>query len=63
MGGLGRARDGEETVDHRVDLLRHLQLAGWQKCPDPTVLPYRISEASSWKRAMSEPGFASSAAM
>jgi len=37
--------------------------SSWQKCPDPTVLPYRICGASACKRAMSARGCASLAAM
>jgi hypothetical protein len=33
-----------------------LGTSSWQKCPEPTVLPYRIWGNISWKRPMSERG-------
>lgn len=55
---------GIETVRKRsIIALTCSDTSSWQKCPEPTVLPYRISGNISWKRSMSDRGCSSSAAI
>ena len=63
LGLLGFVAHGDERSPPKVTARKRsimastcLGTSSWQKCPEPTVLPYRIWGNISWKRPMSERG-------